>query len=60
MNRVTCINCQTTWPSLPYDQLEEQHTCPVCGDQLGSLAAIAYQGEDGGTLPPAVHFEQAA
>lgn len=34
MNRLSCTNCQTTWPSLPYNELEDQHNCPLCGDEL--------------------------
>ena len=29
-----CINCEVAWPSVAHHELEEEHTCPVCGDAL--------------------------
>ncbi len=60
MNRLHCINCQTTWPSLPYHQLEEPHNCPVCGDQLAPMGTIGHATEDGTSPAPVVHLDQAA
>ena len=47
MNRRQCINCQKAWPSLPLDQLEQQPTCPVCGDVL-----ISVEREEAATAAP--------
>lgn len=38
MNRRNCINCQTTWSSLPDSELDGPHTCPRCGDELAPVA----------------------
>jgi hypothetical protein len=43
MNRRSCINCQSTWPSLADHELETPHTCPRCGDELTSLNAPAHE-----------------
>ena len=60
MNRLRCINCQTTWPSLPHQQLEHPHNCPACGDELvpgneatGRATAARHPSLD-------LHFDQAA
>jgi predicted RNA-binding Zn-ribbon protein involved in translation (DUF1610 family) len=43
MNRRSCINCQSTWPSLADHELEAPHTCPRCGDALTSIGDASHE-----------------
>jgi rRNA maturation endonuclease Nob1 len=60
MNRLNCINCQTSWPSLPHDQLEQPHNCPACGDELVSMTPQGIETPDAGASGPSLQFKQAA
>jgi hypothetical protein len=57
---LNCINCQASRPSVPYDELEQQHNCPVCGDELVPAPHAPLELRDATELRPVVHLDRAA
>jgi rRNA maturation endonuclease Nob1 len=55
-----CINCEVAWPSLAHHELEEEHTCPVCGDTLVLLGRPELESHDTPVPPALVELRRAA